>query len=77
MPAFMHEQYFVAEAMRLPQVVRHHDDLGPGSVQGGDDSFDLVRGTRIEVRGRLVKEQDFRVQRPDPRQRQPLLLAAR
>src|SRR4051812_40596735 len=59
-PALVHEQYFVGEAVRLSEVVRHHDDLGAGLVQGDDDAFDLVRRTWIEIGGRLVQKQHFR-----------------
>ena len=75
-PALVQEQDLVAEAPRLPEVVGHHHDLGARRVQCRDDPLDLVRGAGIEVRGRLVEEEHFGLQRPGAREREPLLLAA-
>ena len=49
----------------------------PAAMQRDDDAFDFVRRARIEARRRLVQEKDLGAQRPHPRQREPLLLAAR
>jgi len=76
-PPLMDEQDFIPEPARLPQVVRRHDDLGPGSVEGFDDVLDLARRARVEVGGGLVQEQYLRMQRPGAREREALLLAAR
>ena len=75
-PSLVQEQDLVAEAARLGEIVRRHDDLGAGGVERLDDRLDLARRAGIEVRGRLVEEQHLGVQRPGARQREPLLLAA-
>ena len=71
-PALVQKENLVAEPMRLPEVVRHEDDLRTGRVQGEDDVLDLVGGARIEARRRPVEEEDLRTPRPDARQRTPL-----
>ena len=55
-PALVQEQNLVAQAMRLPEVVRNQYDLGSGGVQSPDHFFDLVSGARIEARGGLIEE---------------------
>ena len=49
----------------------------PAACKREDDVLDLVGRARVEARGRLVEEKDLRAQRPHPRQREALLLAAR
>src|SRR5581483_6812126 len=71
------EQHFVAQAPRLAEVVRGHHDLRPGGVERLDEGLDLARRAGVEVGGRLVEEEELRVQRPSARQREALLLAAR
>ena len=73
----MQEQDLVAQPLRLPQVVRHHDDLGALGMHRRDDAFDFVRRAGIEIGGRLVEKKNLRPQRPGARQREALLLAAR
>ena len=73
----MHEQDFVAKAPRLPEVVRHHHDLGPARVHRANGIFDFVGGAGIETRGRLVEKQDFRRKRPSASEGESLLFTAR
>jgi hypothetical protein len=73
----MQKQDLVGDAVRLTEVVRDHHDLRARLMQGEDDAFDFVRRTRIEARGGLVQEENLGGKRPHPRQREPLLLAAR
>ena len=42
----MQEQHLVAQAPRLAEVVRRHDDLGAGGVEGADQRLDLARRAR-------------------------------
>ena len=76
-PPLVDEQHLVAEAPRLAEVVRRHDDLGARGVERLDHGLDLARRARIEARGRLVEKQHLRMQRPGAREREALLLAAR
>jgi hypothetical protein len=71
------EQDLVGEALRLAEVVRDHHDLGARRVDRAHDPLDLARRARIEVRGRLVEEQDLGLEHPGARERETLLLAAR
>src|SRR4029453_4930366 len=75
--SLVEEEDFVAETMRLAEVVRDHHDLGARRVHRGDDLLDLMRGTGIEARRPLVEKEDFGTQRPHPRQREALLFSAR
>ena len=76
-PALVQEQDLVAEAVRLPEVVRapSRSWCRPRAC-AAMIVLDLVRRARVEARRRLVEEQHFRAQRPRARQREPLLLAA-
>ena len=76
-PSLVQEQDLVAEAARLPEVVRAHHDLRSGVTDRLDDPFHLGACSRVEARGGLVQEQHLRSQCPGAREREPLLLAAR
>src|ERR1700681_4950930 len=58
-------------------IVGGDDDGGALGVDAREQRHDLVRSLGIEVSGRLVAEQDQRVVDERPRDRGPLLLAAR
>ena len=58
-------------------LVRDEDDGLPLVVQGLEDRHDLLRRPRVEVARRLVREEDRRLVHEAPRDRDPLLLAAR
>ena len=57
--------------------VRHHDDRRPLRVDLLEEVHDLARHQRVEVPGRLVREDQARVAREDARDGDALLLAAR
>src|SRR5690606_20868779 len=75
-PAAMQEDDVASEAFRLAEIMGRHHHLDAVADETGDDLFHLARGAGIEAGRRLVEEDDLRLQRPGPRQRQPLLLAA-
>src|ERR1043165_4441234 len=70
------ERRAVGDARGLLHVVRDDDDR-VGLLQIPDQLLDLRRGDRIERRGRLVHQQDLRIDRQRAGDAQPLLLAAR
>jgi len=72
----MDEQDFVAEAARLAEIVGDQHDLGPASVQAGDAALDLLGGTGIKIRSRLIEKDDLRRQRTGPSEREALLFTA-
>src|SRR5450755_568545 len=71
-----HEKDFIAQAPRLPQVVRHQHDLGSARVHRGYRLLDFLSRTRIEAGGRLVEKQNLRGKRPGAGERESLLLTA-
>ena len=64
------------EAARLPDVVRRHHDLHARGRNRTHDVLDALGRGRIEARGRLVEEENFRIARERAGQREALLLAA-
>src|SRR5258708_20248664 len=75
-PPLSEKQDLVAQPPRLAEVVRRHDNFRSRRIEGLDHRFDLACRARVEAGGGLVEEQHLRVQRPGPRERQALLLAA-
>ena len=65
----------IRDARRLLHVVGDDDD-GVAAAQLGDQVLDARRGPRIERRGRLVHEQDLRIDGQGAGDAQPLLLPA-
>src|SRR6266404_7396388 len=74
--AEIHEGRVVRAPRRLLHVVGDDDDAVI-SLQFADQLLDTLRRDRIERRGRLVEEQDFRFNRDRAGYAQTLLLAAR
>jgi len=66
----------VGDSGRLLHRVRNDDD-GVILLQLADEIFDLRGRDRVERRGRLVHQNDFRLDRQHPRDAQPLLLPTR
>ncbi len=76
-PALLQVDDVVGKALRLREVVRGHDDGRALRMDAAHDVLDRARRLGVEAGRRLVEEQHLGPQRPRPRQRQPLLLAAR
>jgi hypothetical protein len=74
--AAVDENDVLGEAARLAEVVGGHQDACTAGGDFADDAFHLAAAARIEAGGRLVEDQQFRLQRPGARQRHALLLAA-
>src|SRR5215207_1058932 len=71
------KQHIAGEPPRLAEILRRHDHLDAGSRGITDNGFDAPGGGRVEIIGRLVEKQHFRVAGKGSRNCQPLLLAAR
>src|SRR5471030_3101647 len=61
----------------VARVVRHHADRGAGAVQLAEEVHDRFAAARVEVAGRLVREQDERLAGDGARHGDALLLTAR
>src|SRR5512143_1849582 len=64
-------------APRDVPVMGHHEDRAALAHQVFEDVDDGCRGHRVQAAGRFVRDQDRRVVRHRPRDRQPLLLPSR
>ena len=73
----MQENDLIGEALRLAKIMSDEDGLRAARVSGQDDLLDHLNRCRIETGRRLVKKKHLRLQNQRPRQRKPLLLAAR
>src|SRR4051812_26864958 len=62
---------------RILRIVRDHAYRGPGGIQLTQEVHDSIAVLRVEVSGRLVRQQDERVTRDGTRDRHSLLLAPR
>ena len=58
----MQEHHLVGEPPRLAEVVGDEHDLGASVVGPLDQLLDRQRRGRIEIGGRLVEEQDVRIE---------------
>src|SRR5579871_1577942 len=69
--------YAVASGIKAVQIVGYHENGQAQSALEGADQFVKVAGAdRVEARGRLVQENQFRVERERTRQRHALDHAA-
>ena len=67
----------IAGLRQAVEVVGYHENGQPQSALQGPDQFVEVAGAdRIEARGRLVEEDQFRIERQRPGQRHALDHAA-
>ena len=77
MRARLHQHDAVGDPHRLLGIVRHDDGRGAGLAQDRHGLVaDRVAQAPVEVRERLVHEEDARTRRDRARQRHALLLAA-
>src|SRR5438874_39414 len=78
-PARLHPQGLVRDAIRLPRVVGH-PDIGPPPcglrIPAAEESLDRPDGLPIERSGRLVEQEDRRVELQRAEQGDDLRLAA-
>ena len=72
-----HRDDAVGEGGHVRLVCHQHDRQAALAIERLNGRHDLVRGPRVEVSRRLVRQQDRRIVDEGPRDRDPLLLAAR
>ena len=61
---------------RVARIVRHHADRRAGAVQLAEQIHDRFAAARVEVSGRLVRQQDGRLADESARHSDALLLTA-